>query len=441
MLKLSPPGSRMWILAALCVAVVMTLAVALLLEVAPPHDARTVLQMAHVVLSFDFNDDSWGPLWNAFDSWDKSPGRDIYAETFDKGIKYQYPPTAVFIMMGPMQPPGGRPFLYFDLVSIGFLLLSFLCAERLLAAGGGEATGPRRWVEFAARLGLVALLGMLFWPMTYGLHLGQVQLWIDGLFALALLGWSRGLRIAPALLIAAASLLKPQFSLFLLWAAFRGEWRFALTLGFAGAAGLLASFWVFGFDDFLHYIRVLGVLADRGEAFYPNQSFNGLLNRLMSLSDPVAYNNLEWRGDHFPPPTPFVKIGTSLTSALILGLALFHRRKASEDEGRMLDFCAMALSATIASPIAWEHHYGITFAIFAVLLLRAANSPPALAALAVAYVLVSQNIALVNQLAATPFNFLQSPILFGGLIMLVLLHCLRSDGVSFRPSGALAPAT
>lgn len=440
MLKLPAPGSRMWIFGALCVAMIMTLAVALLLEAATPHDARTVLQMAQMLPSFDFDDDSWAALRNALDSWNRSPTGNIYAETFDKGIKYQYPPTAVFIMMGPIEPAGGRPFLYLDLVSIGFLLLSFLCAERLLAAGGGEATGPRRWVEFAARLGLIALLGMLFWPLTYGLYLGQVQIWIDGLFALALLGWSKGLRIVPALLIAAASLLKPQFSLFLLWAAFRGEWRFALTLGFAGAAGLLASFWVFGFDDFLHYIRVLGVLADRGEAFYPNQSFNGLLNRLMSLSDPVAYNNLEWRADHFPPSTPLVKIGAGLTSALILGLALFHRRKASEDEGRTLDFCAMALSATIASPIAWEHHYGITFAIFAVLLLRAANSPPALAALAVAYVLVSQNIALVNQLAATPFNVLQSPVLFGGLIMLVLLHGLRSDGLSFRRSGVLAPA-
>ena len=34
---------------------------------------------------------------------------------------------------------------------------------------------------------------------------------------------------------------------------------------------------------------------------------------------------------------------------------------------RMIDFAVMTLTATVASPIAWEHHYGVTLPLFAVL--------------------------------------------------------------------------
>ena len=33
----------------------------------------------------------------------------------------------------------------------------------------------------------------------------------------------------------------------------------------------------------IDYLRVLSYMAERGEAYFPNQSVNGLLNRLMSI--------------------------------------------------------------------------------------------------------------------------------------------------------------
>src|SRR5262249_58972314 len=58
--------------------------------------------------------------------------------------------------------------------------------------------------------------------------------------------------------------------------------------------------------------------------------------------------------------------------------------KASSD--RVLDFCTMGLSATVASPIAWEHHYGILLPIFSVLLLSTLRDRRQFMVLIVSYV-------------------------------------------------------
>ena len=112
----------------------------------------------------------------------------------------------------------------------------------------------------------------------------------------------------------------------------------------------------FGWADHVDYLRVVSFMGQRGEAYYPNQSINGLLNRLMSISDPVRYNNLEFHMSEFAPFNPWVYVLTVISSAVILLAAIAWR---SKDEDRVFDFCRMAVSLTVASPIAWEHHYGI----------------------------------------------------------------------------------
>lgn len=439
MLRLFPLSLRGFIIIALCATLAGSLGLAAALKVASPGDDRTALRSARAVFSLRYDDDSWMPLKAAVAAWRESPSKDIYAQTFEAGTKFQYPPTALFVAMGPTEPSGGTPYIYLDMVSIGFLVLTFLAVERIFAFGtAAGAPGPEPLWATPLRLSLVAGAGLMFYPLSYGLNLGQAQVWIDGLFALAVLAWMRGGRVAPGVLIALASLLKPQLSLFLVWALLRGEWRFALALGAAGFAGLCAAVLVFGLDDLLAYVRVLGFIAERGEAFHANQSINGLLNRLMSLSDPVAFNNLQWRAEHFPPPNGLVRLGTTLSSLVILGLALLNRRRAQDDPGRLLDFCTMALSATLASPIAWEHHYGVCFPIFAVLLLALRASRIGLALLAVSYLAIGQYVGLFDLTAATLFNPLQSYVLFGGLILLGLLHTTRTPSVVQAP-GLLEP--
>ena len=65
---------------------------------------------------------------------------------------------------------------------------------------------------------------------------------------------------------------------------------------------------------------------------------------------------------------------TVISSSLIL-LAAIARQSKGED--RVVDFCGMAVSLTIASPIAWEHHYGILLPIFAIMLPRVVVTAPA----------------------------------------------------------------
>jgi hypothetical protein len=185
----------------------------------------------------------------------------------------------------------------------------------------------------------------------------------------------------------------------------------------AGAAGVAASIAVYGFADHVDYVRALSFMSQHGESYYPNQSMNGLLNRLMSVSEPALYGNLEFLGDRFPPFNPWVYGGTILAAAVILLTALFHRQR-----DRTIDFCTMAVSATVASPIAWEHHYGILLPVFAVLLATAPPSRGRLFWFMASYLVASAFLPATNLLAATVLNVTQSYLFVAALILLVLLH-------------------
>jgi hypothetical protein len=177
----------------------------------------------------------------------------------------------------------------------------------------------------------------------------------------------------------------------------------------------------YGWANHVDYLKVVSFLSEHGETYYPNQSVNGLLNRIMGIAEPSQYRNLDFLAGQFPPLNPLVYGATLISSLAILAKALLRRGTAS-DSDRILDFSLMALSCTMASPIAWEHHYGVLLPIFAVLV--AAATPGALwvAWLAAAYSLTSVYIPATMLLAQSPLNFLQSYLLFGALIILALLH-------------------
>ena len=93
----------------------------------------------------------------------------------------------------------------------------------------------------------------------------------------------------------------------------------------------------------------------------------------------------------------------------------------------------MIVSATIASPIAWTHHYAVLLPLFALVLPgllaieHGAHARRALLVLlAASFLLIANTWRAVNQLAETPFNFLQSYVLFGGLVFLGILYRLRA---------------
>jgi hypothetical protein len=105
------------------------------------------------------------------------------------------------------------------------------------------------------------------------------------------------------------------------------------------------------------------------------------------------------------------------------------------------EFGVIAIAATLASPIAWEHHYGILLPLFAwVLPWTADNSKwpgASLSALLiplVAFVLCADDWRITNLLAnQAPWNLFQSTLLFGALILFFRLWGIVRSGGVFSP--------
>jgi hypothetical protein len=175
---------------------------------------------------------------------------------------------------------------------------------------------------------------------------------------------------------------------------------------------------MYGFRNYFDYLPVISFLGRHGEAFYPNQSVNGLMNRLLFNG-----NNLKWLADGFPPFNPAVYAATLIAAVLLLGFALFWRMNKKADA---IDFALLILSLTMCSPIAWEHHYGILLPIFA-LIIPVCISQKVMGRYTIVYVLIaffltSQRLNFVNLLADTYLNFLQSYLFFGAVMVLWLLY-------------------
>jgi hypothetical protein len=405
--------------------------------VSPNYYSETVLNHTSDVLNAEGCDDSWGIMAYAL-QYARSPhSTPLYTEIFfNQRLKFQYPPSSLFAIAGMLwlggpdrvrtaECPDFMPASLNDVLGWFFIVMSAVSAAILLERGLRQTLpGPSSTALIAARSVLVLGLAVTFYPIVKAFTLGQIQIWLNGMLALSLLCWATNWKASSGVLIGLMCLVKPHYGLFVLWAVLRREWRFTLACVTAGLLGLVASIVTFGWTDNLDYLQVFWFLSQHGEVYYPNQSFNGLLNRVMTLIDPENYDSLGFDDNGFPPFNPWIYAGTVATSLAILSAALL-RRGNEGDPDRVFDFCTIALSVTMASPIAWEHHYGIIFPIFAVLLASVIGHRTRLIMLAVSYVVISNFFPVANLLAPTVFNVAQSYLLFAALIVLALLHTAR----------------
>jgi len=370
-----------------------------------------VLRIAH--------EDSWKPMRMARDLLAQPEHPPLYPELFfERGIKLQYPPTSI-LLLDLLHPfAGGRLLANEVLNGISWLavLLTLLLSIRILDRAARAPPADR---VLRAALGLVA--GVTFYPLLFGFYLGQVQTWIDALVAGLVLAWLAGRQATAGVLAGLACLIKPQMGLLVVWALLRRRTRFAagwlVVVGVAGFASLL----LYGASSHLDYLEVLSFLGRHGESFNHNQSVNGLVHRMLGNG-----NNLEWV-NAFPPFDGRVYAATLATSFLLLGAALFPRRTVARPE---IDLCLLILTATIASPIAWTHHYGVLLPGFALTLPAVLEAKRGrglnITLLALSYLLVANNYRVVNRLfAETWLNFSQSYVFLGGLLLLLLLYRLR----------------
>jgi hypothetical protein len=151
-----------------------------------------------------------------------------------------------------------------------------------------------------------------------------------------------------------------------------------------------------------------------------------LFNRLLFNG-----HNLAWKGRLFPPFHPWV-YGLTLISSVVFVTVALAWKSSQRERGGVVDFCIIGVTATLASPVAWEHHYGILMPIFAYVVPRLWAEREwgsrTMVWLGVSYVLCSNFFAVSTALAPIPVaNVAQSYLFFGAMILWLGLVALRAE--------------
>jgi hypothetical protein len=419
----------------LAAVVAVTLCLNLLLRNAGYASALRYLRMA---AADQATADSWRPMLRALDAWDA--GQPIYRQVFfTDHVKFQYPLTSLlFPLVLRSETRRDVPLMKaLNHVSLAIYATFVLAVLTLFRMGWSTETTEasdtdwRFWVGIAA----AGMTTLLFYPAVMSYVLGQVQTIVNASVAVALAAWVAGWRRTAGVALGIAALVKPHMGLFLLWGALRRQWSFTVAFVVTAALGTAISLGVFGWRNNVDYLQVVSFIAERGEAFQPNQSVNGLLNRLVQ---PPAERT--WNFYRFPPPSTVVRVGTATSALILLGLALLMPFRLGFG-GSAMDLAIMALSITMASPIAWDHHYGVLCPIYMLaggLLARAPLPHPRLVAgLVISALFTGISWGPLIEIDAVPWNIVQSYVLVGAAISLIVLYRV---GSIVRPRAALSGA-
>jgi len=363
--------------------------------------------------------DSWTPMLGSVNSFLAHPGLPIYqARLYDTLI---YPLTSVLPLVWMKQAGmGDAAVLRALMIASWIAMVAVVALQVVLAAKVAEqGSSSLSWRAVVA----TAFAAFFFMPITLAFSLGQAQIFLDLFFTLLVLFWIEGKERPAGVMMALLAMVKPQFGLLLLWAALRRRWN-ALASGLATlAAGGAVSLAVFGLRNNLDYLGVLAGLSRKAQSHYANQSVFGLLNRAIFNGE-----NLPYHPYVYPPFVPWIYVVTLATTAVLVLLALAYPCR--HRTGGMADLAAIAVVSVIATPMAWEHHYGVMLPIFVWLwFARFRQRVGSVWPLALAWVLIADFLSPLNFLAAIPVaNVLQSYMYFGALLLLGLL--LRARAVA-----------
>jgi hypothetical protein len=354
--------------------------------------------------------DSWTPMLGSVNSFLTHPSLPIYeAKLYDTLL---YPLTSILPLLWMKQAGMSDAG-----VLRALMIASWLAVVTVVALQARIAAVVAGWDGLSWRAVLAILFGAFFFmPITLAYSLGQAQIFLDLFFSMLVLFWIEHRERPAGVMMALLAMVKPQYGLLLLWAALRGRWKAfgagVAALGVGGAVSLA----VFGVRNNLDYLGVMAGLSRKAQTHYANQSMFGLLNRAIFNGE-----NLPYHPYVYPPYVPWIYAVTLATTAVLVVLALAYRWR--ERAGGVADLSAIAVVSVIATPMAWEHHYGVMLPIFVwlwfVLYRRGAGNTWALA---VAWVSIADFLSPLNTFAAIPVaNLLQSYMYFGALLLLGLL--------------------
>jgi alpha-1,2-mannosyltransferase len=373
----------------------------------------------------DFSD-SWQPMLDALAVL-KGPHEGGLYETlfFDGHVRFQYPPMSLLPIEG-LKALGLSSIRSLNrLNSIVFVLNAAAVGGLvwLLARKSPPRTPVRPVAPLPIALAMLAFVtAFIFYPLVRASVLGQIQIWIDFLFTVALICWVQNRRLWAGLLLGLICSLKPQAGLLLVWGLLWREWAFATGVIATLAPLTAVSLVHYGVSDHITYLKVLSFLSQHGESYFANNSVNGIANWYFSSND-----SLRWYDGVFTPYSGFVYAATllaSIAALLIIVLPPLLRRKSQPG---LNDFGAAAICTVAGSPVAWEHHYGILYPLFIVALFYVLGLPSGgarrwtVGLLLLSWVMVADFIPFASLLNATPLIFVQAYVFIGALLLLGLL--------------------
>jgi len=237
-----------------------------------------------------------------------------------------------------------------------------------------------------------------------------------------LLLWTEGRERSAGVVAALLAFVKPQYGLLWIWMIVRRQWNAAIAFLVCAIVLIAFSTLVFGWHNNLDYIHVLSSLSRKAQSHYGNQSMFGTLNRVIGNGENISYT------PHlYTPYIAWVYHVTLITGLVLIGGALVFPW--GKLRGSTADLAATGLASVASSPMAWEHHYGIVFAIAAWMWFAHGcwqQRRPWM--LAVASFLTLNSLTATNFLAPhLGWNVLESYLYFGALLMLFVLMRLARN--------------
>lgn len=362
--------------------------------------------------------DSWLPMLKSLDYFAAHPTEPIYyAHLYDTLI---YPlasllPLVVLRKLGISEPAVLHVLAIASwLAVLGVAAVSLCMGDRLLRRRNVSID----WQSIVA----VTLACLGCYPLIKGYALGNAQTFLSFLFTVLLLLWATGRERAGGVIAALLAFVKPQYGLLLIWMALRRRWGATIAFLVCSAVLIALSVAAFGWHNNLDYIHVLSSLSRKAQSHYANQSMFGTLNRVIGNGENISYT------PHlYTPYIAWVYRTTLLTGLVLIGATLFFPW--GKLRGSTGDLAATALASVASSPMAWEHHYGIVFAIAAWIWFAYGcwqRRAPWL--LAIATFLTLDALTATNFLAPhLGWNALQSYMYFGALLMLFVLMRLARN--------------
>jgi alpha-1,2-mannosyltransferase len=361
--------------------------------------------------------DSWLPMMKSLDYFRDHPALPIYDAKLYDTLIYS---LASELPLVAMRKLGASDATMLRTLAIGSWLAVWGVAGVSLATGGWLLR--RRGAELTWPAVMAVVLACLgCYPLLKGYSLGNAQTFLSFGFAVLLLLWTTGRERAAGVVVALLAAVKPQFILLFVWMLVRKRWGAAWAFLATGVVLIAMSVAVFGWHNNVDYIGVLAGLSHKAQSHYANQSMFGTINRMIFNGENIGYTPYV-----YTPYIAWVYRVTVITSVLLVLLVLLYPWRRMR--GSTADLAAMGIVSVAASPMAWEHHYGIVFAIAAWAWFAHAcwmRERPWVLGLAV--FLCSNYLAAFNLLSGKPgWNVLQSYLYFGALLLMGwLMHLAR----------------